>query len=359
MSSINDLIRKHEAHRAGGINLIASENALPEPARKALASDLQGRYHSDWYGGTRHVRDLIRRVEELACEVFRADHAVVSAVSGHLCDLAALFTYTRPGDAVAILPFSAGGYPLDFGRFGRARHDLPVRGGGFEPETRDLSLPEAVTLVMAGASYIPFPHDVEGLRAPGRPVVYDGSHVMGLIASGAFQDPLGEGAEALIGSTHKSLPGPQGGLVVTRSSDAAQRFRSVLDFDLDKGIGLVDNPHPARIAALGIALEQLLADRDYGKRVVANAAALARALEEEGLPVRFRERGYTESHQVFLDLPSEEARALCKKLEKEGVFIDVAGRMGTAEVTSRGMEPDDMPGIAKRLASAYAAMKKS
>ena len=344
--SILDLVRRHEALRTGGINLIASENAMPEAAREVLASDLQGRYHSAWYGGTRFVREIVARVEALACEAFRAKHAVVSALSGNLCDLASVLAFTAPGDAVAMLPFSAGGYPLDLALFHRRRVDIPPRPGTFEPDPGALPSCRELRLLIAGASYIPFPHALPPLMGLCRPLVFDGSHVLGLIAGGVFQDPLREGADALIGSTHKSLPGPQGGLVLTNSDEIAARYRAILDFDVKSGIGLVDNPHPARIAALGVALERLIEDRGYGRRVVENARALAKGLEEEGVPVRFRDRGYTESHQLFLDLPGAEAEAYCRALEEKGIFIDVAGRMGAAEVTSRGMDPDDMRGLA-------------
>jgi glycine hydroxymethyltransferase len=351
--SVLDLVRRHESLRSGGINLIASENALPEEAREVLASDLQGRYHSAWYGGTRFVREILDRVEALARELFRAKHAVVSALSGNLCNLATVLAFTNPGDAVGMLPFSAGGYPLDLGFLGRRRVDLPPRPGTFEPDPDAPLSCRDLRLLVAGASYIPFPHPLPRLMGLCRPLVYDGSHVLGLVACGVFQDPLREGADALIGSTHKSFPGPQGGIVLTDSDEIASRYRALLDFDVKAGIGLVDNPHPARIAALGVALEHLLADRGYGRRVVENARALAAGLREEGVPVRFADRGFTESHQVFLDLPEREAEAYCRALEEKGIFIDVAGRMGTAEITSRGLDPDDVRALAFTLGAVY------
>ncbi|MHC4779895.1 MAG: PLP-dependent aminotransferase family protein [Planctomycetota bacterium] len=358
MSKLQRLIEKHEKLRGNGaVNLIASENSLPVAAREALASDLQGRYHSAWYGGTRYVREVMTVTEELACEVFDATHAVVSSLSGNLCDLAALLAFTKPGDGVGILPFTAGGYPLDMDLFDRKRVDLPVKESTFETDTEALGNLESMELLIAGASYIPFPHPLKPLLEFCRPLVYDGSHVLGLIGSGVFQDPLGEGADALIGSTHKSLYGPQGGLVVTRSAETDSKFRAVLDFNVEAGIGLVDNPHPSRIVALGLALEHLLQDRDYGGRVVANAQALGAALAAEGVPVRFAERGFTESHQVFLDLDESRAKILCESLERAGVFIDIAGRMGTAEVTTRGMEPGDMKGVASTMAKVFREME--
>lgn len=354
---ILDLVRRHEALRTGGINLVASENALPDEVREVLASDLQGRYHSEWYGGTRFVREIVDAVEALARELFRARHAIVSALSGNLCELATVLALTKPGDAVAMLPFSAGGYPLDLGFLGRRRVDLPARPGAFEPDPDALPKCGDLRLLVAGASYIPFPHPLPRLMALCRPLVYDGSHVLGLIACGEFQDPLREGADALFGSTHKSFPGPQGGIVLTNSDEIAASYRSMLDLDLQAGIRLVDNPHPARIAALGVALERLLADRGYGRRVIDNAKALAAGLLEEGVPVRFRERGFTESHQVFLALGGEEAAAYCRALEAKGIFIDVSGRLGTAEITSRGLDPGDVRALAFTMGAVYRHMR--
>jgi glycine hydroxymethyltransferase len=157
----------------------------------------------------------------------------------------------------------------------------------------------------------------------------------------------------LFGSTHKSLYGPQGGLILTNSPELDRAMRGLLDVDVDTGIGLVDNPHMNRVAALGIALEELLRDRGYGTQVIKNAKALARALEDSGVPVRFGDRGYTESHQLLLNLKEERARELCHRLEKAGIFVDEGGRLGTAEVTHRGMKEEDMAGIAEAFSEVY------
>jgi glycine hydroxymethyltransferase len=177
--------------------------------------------------------------------------------------------------------------------------------------------------------------------------------VLGLIACGTFQDPINEGADILIGSTHKSLYGPQGGLVLTNSDFHAKKLRTMLDFTIDEGIGLVDNPHMNRVAALGIALEELACDPGYGERVVANAQALAKALDEFGVPVRFKKRGFTKSHQILLDLKDDDAKSLCQQLEDVGIFVDVACRLGTSEVTHIGMGPSDMDFIAELISDVF------
>lgn len=361
-TSISTYIKEHEALRADGINLVVSENHLSDAVRAALASDLAGRYYAEWYGGASAARKIVEATEELAKEVFKAKYALVHPLSGNLCDAAALLAFTREGDPTAILPFETGGYPFGLEKFNRRRVSLPVKKGTLDIDVKAAKkalVEEKVKLAYLGASSIPFPHPVKEISGcmkkelPESTCVYDGSHVLGLIATGAFQDPLSEGAQVLMGSTHKTLPGPQGGLIVTNSEEHYKALKRWLDFDLEEGFGLEDNPHVNRIAALGIALEEMLDEPDYGHRVVENAKALAKALDDAGLPVRFKDRGYTESHQIHLDLAPEKAQAFCRALEKAGIFIDIGARVGTAEVTRHGMGATDMKKIAARMAGVY------
>jgi len=361
-TTIADLVAKHEKLRAEGLNLIPSENWLSPAVRQALASDLAGRYHSSWYGGTEHIRKIIEETENLARRIFRARFAMVTPLSGLTCDLTVLHAFTAPGDKVAIPPFTHGGFPFGIGKFHRQRVFLPVDEATYVPDAgkaRAVLSAERPALAYLGASFIFFPHPVrevsEHVRSAGLPtrVVFDGAHVLGLVATGEFQDPLREGAEVLFGSTHKSLYGPQGGMILTNNKELDEQMRSFLDVDVESGIGLVDNPHLNRIAALGIALEELSRDRGYGTQVIKNAKALARALEEQGVPVRFSERGYTESHQILLKIKDQRAVELCHRMEKAGIFCDEGGRLGTGEVTHRGMRESDLDEVASLFAEVY------
>lgn len=361
-SRIESLIAQHARLREDGLNLVVSENRLSPAVRRALASDLAGRYQDAGYGGSSYAREIVAASEGLARKLFRAEHALVSSVSGNLCVLAAVSAFTAPGDAVAMLPFTAGGYPFGLEKFHRRRVTIPADEESMAIDaarTADLLVEEKVGLAFLGASFIPFPHPVREIRqsleeaAHRCLLVYDGSHVLGLIACGEFQDPLREGADMLIGSTHKTFYGPQGGLVLTGSPGLAASMRKMLELDLESGIGLVDNPHLNRIAALGVALEETLDDPGYGARVVENSRTLARALDESGVPVRFRQRGYTSSHQVLLDLGPAEREKLFRELESVGIFIDAWGRLGTAEVTHRGMGTGEIKTIAACVAAVY------
>ncbi|MBS3773447.1 MAG: hypothetical protein KGY55_04515 [Candidatus Thermoplasmatota archaeon] len=357
---VSSRIRQHERYRFSGINLIASENRMKPAALQALSSDLAGRYGEAWYGGYRHAAELVAEVEDLARQVFRAAHAFVTPLSGHMCDLAALFSFTGHGDAVAAVPKEQGGYPLGYHKFGRRLLSLPMQDYAIQTdEARELVAERQPAMTMLGASTILFPHPVAAFQDAGHDtLLYDASHVLGLVAGGLFQQPLKEGADVMIGSTHKSFPGPQGGIALTNSDEKAEALAGMLEFDFDAGIGLVDNPHLHRIAALGLALEEM---RDsgvaYARQIVANARALAAALHDHGMPVCFAERGFTESHQVLLSLPPDEAERLCRRLEEQHIFIDISGRIGVAEATHMGMTEDDMDTVARLMADASQGAK--
>ncbi len=360
-SRISGLLEDNEKYRSGGLNLIASENVVSPKVKSAFDSELEGRYHAQFYGGTKYVHEIIKETEGLFKKLFNAKHAIVTPLSGNLCDLAVLFGLTSPGDKFASLSFDHGGYPLGFSKFDRIHVPLPAVQGTFSVDvdgTVPLLEEKHPEVVMLGSSYIPFPHPAEEMRraidsseATSR-LVYDGSHVLGLMACGQFQDPLREGCEVLFGSTHKSFYGPQGGVVMTNDGELDALFRKYLEMDISGGIGLVDNPHPARIAALGIAAEEMLSDPDYGKNVVKNARTLARALVDLGVPVRFQEEGYTDSHQIFLDYPEAEAEKLCHSLEECHIFIDIGGRLGVCELTHLGMGPTEMDSVAELIKKA-------
>ncbi len=352
--SINSVVRKHERYRLNGINLIPSENFIFPEVREILSSDLAGRYESEWYGGSRYAREICQRVEEKARNLFGAKYAIITPLSGNICDLAAIFSFTKAGDTIAGIPKENGGYPFGYEKFERKFYPLPMNGyvvDGGKIEEMEKKIP----LTLIASSITLFPHPVEKIKeVMGKYVVYDASHILGLIAGGSFQQPLKEGADVMIGSTHKSFPGPQGGIVLTNSRDIAEMMGKYLLFDYEEGIGLVDNPHVNRIASLGAAMEEMMRNgKEYASRVVKNARYLAKMLHENGLRIKFEESGFTKTHQILLDMEREEAEKFYRDLEKNGIFIDCIGRIGVAEVSHIGMGKEEMEKIAHLMVDVY------
>lgn len=354
---LSELVKQHEAYRTSGINLIASENRIIPSALEALSSDLAGRYGNRWYGGSRFALRIIEETENLARKVFNAKYAFITPLSGNICDLAVMFSFTKCPGKIAAVSKEEGGYPFGYEKFGRELISLPVRDTEIivDRATETINA-EKPGITMLGASVILFPHPVRelGVAREYGTLVYDASHVLGLVAGGEFQQPLREGADVMVGSTHKTFPGPQGGMILTNSSEKAEMLEKMLLFDFDKGIGLVDNPHVHRIAALGIVLEEMLANgRQYASQVVKNARRLASSLHDMGITVKFPEKRFTSSHQILLDFDRRDAEEFCRKMEREKIFVDISGRIGVAEATHVGMKEQEMENIAHIISDAY------
>ena len=235
-----ELVAAHEAWRARTVNLIASENALSPVVRAALGSDLVQRY-ADYtgrdlsarrYRGNRYIELMEREAAKIAQEAFQAEHVELRPISGHIAGAAVLVGLCHPGDLVLELGRDGGGHreagklaavplvPLkvEYLPFDQASYNVDVAA------TLRLIAERRPRMVILGSSNFLFPHPVsaiaEALKAyPDTLLVYDASHVMGFLAAGRFQDPLREGADLVFGSTHKTLPGPQGGIIFSNRSD--------------------------------------------------------------------------------------------------------------------------------------------
>jgi glycine hydroxymethyltransferase len=206
-------------------------------------------------------------------------------------------------------------------------------------------------VVVLGSSLILYPFPVkevsEVVHGYGGYVVYDGSHVLGLIAGGRFQKPLAEGADILLGSTHKSFFGPQGGIILTNSPEL---HKALSESTFHK---FVDNIHFNRVAALAVALDEMRRNgRLYAERVIENAVELASCLDRLSLKPFKSSSGYTESHQVYLPFNVSEGVRVRDLLEKNRIIVDMAVRLGTAEVSRRGMGLKQMSQISKLIKSA-------
>jgi glycine hydroxymethyltransferase len=350
------LVKRHEQWRGREcVNLIPSENVMSPAVRSLLSSDLGHRYTSreKFYMGTRFIDEIEQHGEELAKNLFGSETADLRLLSGHIADLTFLACFTKPEDTILCVSPDDGGYPgfwehglsrllkLRVVRFPFSKENMNIK----VEDTTDLILQKKPKVIIFGASIILFPHPLQTLAKVahdiGAHVGYDGSHVMGLIAGGEFQDPLREGSQALFGSTHKTLFGPQGGIILAdKEHGEIVKKRIFPEF--------VDNAHWNRIAALTLALAEMKAyGKEYAGQVVRNAQTLAKALAEDGFPVACPQLGYTQSHQVFLNYGGyEEGGVIARKLEKANVIVDRGVRLGVCEVTRRGMKEEEMQRIA-------------
>lgn len=330
-------------------------------ARALLSSDLTHRYTSSYkfYMGTRFIDEIEDYGEKLAKEVFGAEIADLRPLSGHIADLLFFANFTKPRDTIICVSATDGGYP------GMWKNALPrflkykTVAFPFSKDRMNIKTQEATELirrvkpkaVIFGASLFLFPQPVKEISKVAHEVDahvgYDGSHVMGLIGGKTFQDPLREGANALFGSTHKSFFGPQGGIFLADKEHGEKIKKHLFP-------AYVDNAHWNRIAALTLALAEMKEfGKQYARQVIKNAQALARALSDYGFPVACRDFGFTSSHQVFLDYGGyKKGRAVVEKLEKANIITDCGVRLGTCEVTRKGMKEREMEQIAtlmKRL----------
>ncbi|HYA70725.1 MAG TPA: serine hydroxymethyltransferase [Thermoplasmata archaeon] len=369
------LVRAHDRWRGREVfNLLPSENAISPTARRYLASDLAGRYTlpmtsefegeklDNSYAGTRYTDEVEKLANAAAARVFRARCATTRPLSGHIAALSALVPLLPPKSRLLAIQPSEGGYdgyapgyiPAVFGYTVRP---LPATGPGHQvraEEAIDTIRRERPNAVILGQSFFLFPYPLRAIaeeaHAHDALVFYDGSHVLGLIAGGAFQDPLREGADILYGSTHKSFFGPQGGLLVTDREDLFGQLDPALVWRI------FDNAHWNRIAALGqTLLEFERFGAEYARTVVANSKSLGRALVDRGLPLVAEVDGFTESHQLLIDRPHLRSQyglgagTFSRRLEKQRLLLDLVGRIGTAEASRLGLVPEDMPRLAELL----------
>ncbi len=367
--------------------MIASENVSSPAVRRAMASDFGHRYAEGWvgervYAGTKYIDKVESLAMDLIKEIYHVRFADVRPISGVVANLSVYTALTQPGDVVMALPITKGGHismgPLTgskgqfIGGTAGAVRGLDVKYIAFDDENMNVDVDKTVKrmekynpkLIMLGGSVILFPQPVkeivEAARSIGALVNYDAAHVAGLIAGGQFQHPLEEGADTMTFSTHKTFFGPQHGAVVTNDEE---RFELIKKANFP---GLLSNHHLHAVAALAIAASEVLNfGKEYARDVVNNAKALAYALHDEGFKVVAEHLGFTESHQVLLDVDGIGGGYKCEKLLEQANIIvnrnllpwdikrgrsfkDPGGlRLGVSELTRLGMKEEEMRLVAK------------
>ncbi|GBE19274.1 serine hydroxymethyltransferase [archaeon BMS3Abin16] len=373
--NIRTIVKAHHQWMDECLPLIASENVTSHAVREMMATDLSHRYAEGqpgerYYQGCTYIDEIEKLTKKLGRQLFNAKHVNVQATSGVVANLAAYTALGRSGDTMMSLHVPDGGH-ISHSRISAAGvMDLKVKNFIFDPRemnidvdaTQKAILVEKPKFLYFGGSVFLFPHPVSELRAAadevGASIGYDAAHVLGLIAGGQFQKPLKEGADIMASSRHKTFPGPQGGILFTDSD----RLKEKIDNAVFPGV--VSNHHLHHLAGLAVALAEMLEfGEDYAAQTIANAKALAEALYERGFEVLCEHKGFTESHQVLVDVTHHgKGTRVAKALEENNIIInknllswdrldksvDPSGiRIGTQELTRLGMCEGEMEVIAE------------
>ncbi len=367
---VADLVAAEERRQAEHIGLIPSENYTSAAVRAASGSVLTDKY-SEGYPGKRYYEGnaVVDVLEELAVErarsLFGVEYANVQPYSGSPANLAVYLAFCEPGDTVMGMALPAGGHLTHgwsvsaTGRWFRAVHYGVRRDTGRIDldEVREVALRERPRVIFCGGTAIPRLIDFAGFAAiaaeSGAILAADIAHIAGLVAGGAHPSPAPH-ADVITTTTHKTLRGPRGAIVMSRAAHADALERAVFP-------GLQGGPHDNTTAAIAIALREAAAPgfADYAHAVVANAVALAEALLEHGFELV---SGGTDNHLILIDLGSKgvSGRPAAQALDRAGIVcnrnaipfdprkpLDPSGlRIGTPAVTTRGMGAQEMQAIA-------------
>jgi glycine hydroxymethyltransferase len=378
VKQIRTLVEEHEAWRENCLNLVAAENIASPAVRRFALSDLSGRY-GDYVGrdltarkyyGTQFIVRIEREVVELLQKVFHARYVEFRPLSGHVAGAAVIMGLTRPGDLVLEVGSDGGGHRLAEKLMHTELAKLEVRFLPIDARAYNLNVPRAAAmigelrpkLVILGSSNFLFPHPVAALAealhgaVPGAVLAYDASHVLGLIAGGCFQDPLAEGADVMFGSTHKTFPGPQGGVILSNDDGLITRVSEACY------PGLVTNHHLTRLPGLAVALLEMLEfGGEYARAIVHNAQSFGMGLMRRGVRVVGAELGITRSHTVLAGTEGwGRAKQVAERLEASNIITNASVlpqehggeglRFGVQELTRRGADPSTMDQVAELVA---------
>ena len=375
-------IEQHHARFEASIPLIASENLVSKAAMDMFSTDLHNRYAeglpgSRYYEGNEDYDPIEEHTEDLAKKLFNAQFADVRPISGTSANISALFSLTSPGDKI-MAPELAAGAHISTQRFGAAGlRGLNTITYPSIHETMSIDTDLAVQAILnekpricyVGQSVYLFPNDlvpiVEAANEVGANTMYDGAHVLGLIAGKQFQDPLKDGMDIITASTHKTFPGPQHGVILGNHDVELPNGKSLHKTIRSRVFpGVHSNHHLHKVAAFGVSLAEALEFQEaYAKNIIVNAKALAEGLWNRGMNVFASEQGFTESHTVLVDVTERGGGAdVSKRAESQGLVmnknmlprdtsaVNPSGiRLGTPEMTRLGMNKDTMDEIAELI----------
>ena len=381
-SEVADAMELELKRQRRNIELIASENIVSPAVLAAMGSVLTNKYAEGYpgkryYGGCKCV-DIVENIaRERACKLFGAEHANVQPHSGAQANLAVYFALLQPGDTVLGMSLAAGGHlthgsPVNMSgkNYNFVSYGVDDSGRIDYDELRRIALENKPKLIVAGASAYPRIIDFARIRGiadeVGAYFMVDMAHIAGLVAAGLHPSPVPY-ADVVTTTTHKTLRGPRGGMILCREELAKAIDKSIFP-------GTQGGPLMHIIAAKAVCFGEALTDsfRDYQRAIVANANALASALMEKGFDLV---SGGTDNHLMLLDLRSMNVTGKELETRLDEVYITVnknaipndpqkpaitSGiRIGTPAVTSRGMDENDMREIAECIYLAAADFENS
>ena len=379
--------KAHENYRSEEcINLIASEG-LKSPAVKEILSlsqdlesryaegenDLEGHVKERHYQGQKYITKIENCTADLMKNLFGCNWIDVRLVSGTHANLATFkgLSLATKSNRMVVAPLSAGAHIThDYSGLAGMVIGLETINHAYDLDEMNIDPDKSATIIKAtrpgivtfGGSLFQFPHPVKEIaevaKESGAYVVYDAAHVLGLIAGGQFQDPLKEGADFITASTHKTFPGPQGGVILANSGD--ERMERAIRKVQNAVFPLTtSNTHLGRLPALGlVALELKLYGAELAKQTVKNAQTAGKYLFDNGLKILGEKKGFTRSHQIAVDVQDYGGgRKIAESLEEANIILNKnllphddqhnrespSGlRIGFQDVTRRGFKESDI-----------------
>lgn len=368
---IQEAIEREAERQLYNIELIASENYVSRDVLEAAGSILTNKYAEGYpskryYGGCVHVDEIEEIARERAKQLFNAEHANVQPHSGSQANMGVYLSVLQPGDTVLGMNLTAGGHlthghPLNFSGtlyrfvdYGVTKDSETI---DYE-EVRRVALKEQPKLIVAGASAYPRVIDFAKLREiadeVGAYFMVDMAHIAGLVAAGEHPSPVPY-ADFVTTTTHKTLRGPRGGLILCKKEHAALLDKKVFP-------GMQGGPLMHIIAAKAVCLQEAMQPefKEYAKQIIANCAVMSNTLKEEGFRIV---SGGTDNHLILVDVKSslnmsgklaekllDEAGITCNKntipFETEKPFVTSGIRLGTAAMTTRGFKENEFRQVA-------------
>lgn len=385
---IEELIKAEKKRQTDGLELIPSENYVSSDVLQALGSVFTNKY-SEGYPGRRYYggQENTDQVEQLAIDrakkLFKADHANVQPHSGAQANEAVYYAWCEPGDTILAMDLAHGGHlthgapvtrsarEYNFIRYGIKNIDT---GEIDYEEIRQLALKHKPKIILAGFSAYPRELDYEKFAEIGNEVdamlMADMSHIAGLIVSGVAKNPFDYGFHVITTTTHKTLRGPRGGLILSRGIvgnplKKPEKTLENLPTLIDRAVfpGTQGGPHMHTIAAKAVAFGEALQPefKDYAEKIVKNAKRLAEELQKRGFKLV---TGGTSNHLILADIHSSfgiDGKEAEIAMDKIGLTLNANAipddpltrfrpsgiRLGTPAITTRGAKEDDMEKIAE------------